>query len=276
MYVSLGFHVPSIILADLLENTCLPARVQKVRVCDSWLVDFDPFCCLAFQGSLLCDRPVSGNNRLVKFATQLLLIFLIVVTCKNNATYTSFIRQKLHHHRDFLCYSWRARVILSQAGRARYIVIFINPAFTKMIDGKSLRSLQYSRRDTTNFAVIFIYVKQSIQKTDKWKYWFLRGGENRSTRRKNLSGARERTNNKLNSTYGVDARIRIRATLVGGRRLLSPLRRPCQFPQYQWSTDTKFFKDKRYEWRMSLYLVIKKTMKYGKYDSLLKNKRICY
>ena len=125
------------------------------------------FCCLAFQGSLLCDRPVSGNNRLVKFATQLLLIFLIVVTCKNNATYTSFIRQKLHHHRDFLCYSWRARVILSQAGRARYIVIFINPAFTKMIDGKSLRSLQYSRRDTTNFAVIFIYVKQSIQKTDK-------------------------------------------------------------------------------------------------------------
>ena len=68
------------------------------------------------------------------------------------------------HHRDFLCYSWRARVILSQAGRARYIVIFINPAFTKMIDGKSLRSLQYSRRDTTNFAVIFIYVKQLIKK----------------------------------------------------------------------------------------------------------------
>ena len=134
-----------------------------------------------------CDRPVSCNNRLVKFATQLFLIFLIVVTCKNNATYTSFIRQKLHHHRDFLCYSRRARVILSQAGRARYIVIFINPAFTNMIDGKSLRSLQCSRRDTTNFAVIFIYVKQSIQKTDKWKYWFLRGGENRSTRRKNLS-----------------------------------------------------------------------------------------
>ena len=100
------------------------------------------------------------------------------------------------HHRDFLCYSWRARVILSQAGRARYIVIFINPAFTKMIVGKSLRSLQYSRRNTTNFAVIFIYVKQSIQKTDKWKYWFLRGGENRSTRRKNLSEqGREPTTN---------------------------------------------------------------------------------
>ena len=29
----------------------------------------------------------------------------------------------------------QSRVILSQAGRARYIVICINPAFTKMIDG---------------------------------------------------------------------------------------------------------------------------------------------
>jgi len=31
----LGFSVPSIILADLLGNTCLLARVQKVMVCDS-------------------------------------------------------------------------------------------------------------------------------------------------------------------------------------------------------------------------------------------------
>ena len=36
-----GFSVPSIILADLLGNTCLLARVQKVMVCDLWLVDFD-------------------------------------------------------------------------------------------------------------------------------------------------------------------------------------------------------------------------------------------
>ena len=40
----LGFSVPSIILADLLGNTCLLARVQKVMVCDSWLVDLDSFC----------------------------------------------------------------------------------------------------------------------------------------------------------------------------------------------------------------------------------------
>ena len=29
----LGFSVPSIILTDLLGNTCLLARVQKVMVC---------------------------------------------------------------------------------------------------------------------------------------------------------------------------------------------------------------------------------------------------
>ena len=33
-----------IILADLLGNESLLQRVQKVVVCDLWLVDFDPFC----------------------------------------------------------------------------------------------------------------------------------------------------------------------------------------------------------------------------------------
>ena len=43
----LGFSDPSIILADLLRNTCLLVRVQKVMVCDMVMVcvcDFDPFC----------------------------------------------------------------------------------------------------------------------------------------------------------------------------------------------------------------------------------------
>ena len=44
--------------------------------------------------------------------------------------------KKSFHHRDFLRYSWAAaKVILSQAGRARHTVICINPAFTKMIEG---------------------------------------------------------------------------------------------------------------------------------------------
>ena len=32
------------------------------------------FVCFVFQGSLLCDRPVSGNNRLVTFVSQIFLI----------------------------------------------------------------------------------------------------------------------------------------------------------------------------------------------------------
>ena len=49
-----------------------------------------------FQGSLLCDRPVSGNYRLVKFALHIFTIFLILVTCENKATSASFLRQKIH------------------------------------------------------------------------------------------------------------------------------------------------------------------------------------
>ena len=42
--------------------------------------------------------------------------------------------KKSTHHCDFLRYCWAARVIFSSAGRECYIVIRINPTFTKMID----------------------------------------------------------------------------------------------------------------------------------------------
>ena len=118
------------------------------------------FLCFVFQGSLFCDRPISGNNRLVTFVSQMFLIFLILVTSKNNAMSASFLRQKIHSPSRFPSFPSQSRVVLSQAGRARYIVICINPAFTLMIDGtdwpktqNSLRRLQYAQRDTTNFAV---------------------------------------------------------------------------------------------------------------------------
>ena len=118
------------------------------------------FLCFVFQGSLFCDRPISGNNRLVTFVSQIFLIFLILVTSKNNAMSASFLRQKIHSPSRFPSFPSQSRVVLSQAGRARYIVICINPAFTLMIDGtdwpktqNSLRRLQYAQRDTTNFAV---------------------------------------------------------------------------------------------------------------------------
>ena len=108
------------------------------------------FVSFVFQGSLLCDRRVSGNNRLVTFA----------FICKNKATSASFLRQKIHSPSRFPSFPSQSRVVLSQAGRARYIVICINPAFTLMIDEtdwpktqNSLRRLQYAQRDTTNFAV---------------------------------------------------------------------------------------------------------------------------
>ena len=46
-----------IILADLLGNESFLQRVQKVIVCDLWLVDFDPFWgFLCFKVRCLCDQ----------------------------------------------------------------------------------------------------------------------------------------------------------------------------------------------------------------------------
>ena len=63
------------------------------------------FACFVFQGSLLCDRPVSGNNRLVKFASQIFLIFLILVTCKLKQCLPPSLDKKSTHHGNFLRYS---------------------------------------------------------------------------------------------------------------------------------------------------------------------------
>ena len=103
IFYILGFSVLPIILTDLLGNTCLLAQVQKVLVCD-WRISIR-FVYFVFQGSLLSGCPVSGNDGLVKFASQISLIFLILVTCKNPLTITiSFAILE------------QSRVILSQAG----------------------------------------------------------------------------------------------------------------------------------------------------------------
>ena len=91
-----GFSVPSIILADLLGNNVHLHEFKR-----SWFVIRDwwisiPFVCFMFHDSLLCDHPVSGNNRRVKFASQIFLIFLILVTWKKKANYACFLPQKIH------------------------------------------------------------------------------------------------------------------------------------------------------------------------------------
>ena len=129
------------LLRQTSSRTSLESHVYLHEFKKSWFVIRDwwisiRFVCFVFQGSLLCDRPVPDNNRPVKFARRIFLIFLVLVSCKNKPTAASFHRQKIRWPSWFpsLFLSSR-RVILSQAGRARYIVICVNPAFTKMIDG---------------------------------------------------------------------------------------------------------------------------------------------
>ena len=68
----------------------------------------------------------------------------------------------------------QSRVILSQAGWARYIVICINPAFSKMIHGtenpKSLLNLQNAQCDTTNFALKGTSTTAKCDSTFPWVY----------------------------------------------------------------------------------------------------------
>ena len=127
-------------------------------VCDSWLVDFVPFCLFHVEGSLLCDRPVLGNYGLVKFALQIFMIFLILVTCKNKATSASFRRQKIHSP------SWFPLLLLSSleslsAKRNVHVTLWfaLTPPSLKWLmeqkNPKSLWSLQNTRRNTMNFAV---------------------------------------------------------------------------------------------------------------------------
>ena len=154
----LGFFVPSIILVVLFGNTCLLARVQKVMICDWWISI--RFICFLLQGSLLCDSPVSGNNRLVKFASQIFLIFLILATCKNKATSVSLPRQKIHSP------SWFPSLFLTSlesfsAKLGQHVTLWFaltSPSLkwlTEEKNPKSLRSLQYAQRDATNFAIRF-------------------------------------------------------------------------------------------------------------------------
>ena len=68
-----------------------------------------------------------------------------------------------------------------------------------------------------------------------WKCWFLRRGKNQSTRRK-TSQSKGENQQQTQPTYGVDARIPTRATLVGGEcshhgAILAPYMR--SFPIFQ-------------------------------------------
>ena len=70
------------------------------------------------------------------------MIFLILVTCKNKATPASFLRQTIHSPSRFSLLFLSS--LEQELAKPRYIVICINPAFTKMIDGTKIPKIPSS------------------------------------------------------------------------------------------------------------------------------------
>ena len=95
----LGFSVLSIILAYLLGKKCSFQRVQKVMVCNLWLMDFDPFL---FQVSCLRASCFGQLSTCLLWFWSFLRNVFLGLTCNTKAKSTSFPRQK--YHRNFLCY----------------------------------------------------------------------------------------------------------------------------------------------------------------------------
>ena len=72
-FANFGF---SILFRQSCQRTSQEKHVYLHEFKRSWFVILDWWIsirpvCFVFQGSLLCDRPVSGNNRLAKFASQI-------------------------------------------------------------------------------------------------------------------------------------------------------------------------------------------------------------
>ena len=82
----------------------------------------------------------------------------------------------------------------------------------------------YVSRSTKWFFVYIIPGRKGI-----WKCWFLRRGENRSTRRK-TSQSKGENQQQTQSTYGVDAEIWNRATLMSGECSYHWAGHPCSQP----------------------------------------------
>ena len=96
----LGFSVPSIILADLLGNALLLARVQKVVVCGSGLVDFDPFYLFRLSRFVAVWSSCYGQNRLDKFTSHIYKIFFKILF----VSFTLYYLHINHINTLFHCY----------------------------------------------------------------------------------------------------------------------------------------------------------------------------
>ena len=91
------------------------------------------------------------------------MIFLILDTCKNNATSASFLQQKIHSPSRFpSLFLNNLESFSAKLGEHVTLWFALTPPSLKWLteqkNPKSLQSLQNAQRDTTNFAVIlFVY-----------------------------------------------------------------------------------------------------------------------
>ena len=124
----------------------------------------------------------SGNNRLVKFASQIFMIFLILVTCKNKATCASFLRQKIHSPSRFpSLFLSSLESFSAKLGEHVTLWFALTPPSLKWLteqkNPKSLLSLQNAQRHTTNFAIILIldmYVRDKYRERRCWSIYIPR------------------------------------------------------------------------------------------------------
>ena len=110
---------------------------KHIFTCD-WCISihFDCFCVLRF---VACDRPVSGNNRLVFFEDLSDHSYSCLLPSTKSSLIIAISFAILEQSRVILSF-----VFAGQARRVLCILICINSALTQVIDGteKPIRSLQ--------------------------------------------------------------------------------------------------------------------------------------
>ena len=107
-----------------------------------WCI-FIRFVCFCVSRFVALDHPVSDNNRSVFLEDFSDLSYSCLLQEKGNVYLLPSTKNSIHH-REFLRYSWAVFShshfsLTGQAGRARCIVICINPTHAQMIDGTDNR-----------------------------------------------------------------------------------------------------------------------------------------
>ena len=143
--------------------------------CDWCLsIHFVSFCVSTFA---VCARAVSGNDRLV--SSKLFMIFLIFISCKNNAISASCPQQKFHSSSRFPSLflsslgSLSISFLRAKLGECVALWLALTPPPTQMIDGteKPVQSLQ------TRNAIQQIWLQVNSQRWESrpfeqtWRLW---------------------------------------------------------------------------------------------------------